>query len=175
MRVIKRFEFFPFGICKCGCGQPLVNFTGSNGLLRKYIYKHRKNKPIIPKEVNYCACGCNRKTTLYKGRYRKYILGHNGKGANNGCWKGGRIFDGRYWRLYMPWHPNANKKGKVYEHVWIMSRHLKRPLMKGEEIDHINEDKTDNRIENLRIMTKPQHTSRHFKGKPRKKKINNIL
>jgi hypothetical protein len=145
-RVIKRFEPFLFGICKCGCNRPLTNLTGTNGLLRKYIYVHRQNKKIIPKDIVYCACGCKQITNLYKGKYKKYILGHNCIGSNNPFFKGGKIID-RYIKLYMPWHPNSNKRGQIYEHVYILSKYLKRPLGKGEEVHHINENKHDNRIE----------------------------
>jgi hypothetical protein len=166
-RVIKRFESFQFGICKCGCGKQLINITGTNGLLRKYIYKHHKNKKIIPNEIVYCACGCKRITNLYKGRYKKYIHGHNSIGSNNPAFKGGRSVD-RYIKLYMPWHSNSNKKGQIYEHMFILSKYLKRPLEKGEEVHHINENKHDNRIENLQLILHSEHTRLHTKGRKRK-------
>lgn len=52
-------------------------------------------------------------------------------------------------------HSNANR-GRILKHRLIMSNHLGRPLLKGEEIHHINGDKLDNRIENLELWSTSQ-------------------
>jgi len=47
------------------------------------------------------------------------------------------------------------------KHRWIMEKHLKRPLERHEVVHHINEDKKDNRIENLEIVPFGYHSTHH--------------
>jgi HNH endonuclease len=50
---------------------------------------------------------------------------------------------------------------KKYEHRQIMESHLGRPLTSEETVHHINHNPLDNRIENLRVMTRAEHTRLH--------------
>lgn len=50
-------------------------------------------------------------------------------------------------------HPNRNNKNKIFEHILIMSKILKRPLRKGEITHHINFARDDNRRKNLHLCT----------------------
>lgn len=43
----------------------------------------------------------------------------------------------------------------------VMEAHIRRPLAADEEVHHINEDKTDDRIENLRLVTGAEHRAIH--------------
>jgi hypothetical protein len=68
----------------------------------------------------------------------------------------GNITTNGYVRLYMPTHPNASSRGYVMEHVMVMSEHLGRPLVPGENVHHINGARSDNRIENLELWSTHQ-------------------
>lgn len=53
-------------------------------------------------------------------------------------------------------HPNANKRGVIKEHRYVMSKHLGRPLRDFENVHHINGVRSDNRLDNLELWIKSQ-------------------
>ena len=75
-------------------------------------------------------------------------------GEKNSHWKGGIRNYGGYVAVYMPEHPFCNKRNKtVYEHRLVMEQHLGRYLLSREVIHHKNGDKSDNRLENLELIS----------------------
>lgn len=75
------------------------------------------------------------------------------KGAGNPTWKGGRcVGAGGYVFAFKPDHPFAYRNGRVLEHRLVMEKKLGRLLEKGEVVHHINNIKSDNRLENLTLF-----------------------
>lgn len=48
-------------------------------------------------------------------------------------------------------------------HRWLMEQELGRKLSRDEVVHHINEDKRDNNITNLQLMTNSEHAKLHAK------------
>jgi hypothetical protein len=46
-------------------------------------------------------------------------------------------------------------------HRAVMSAHLGRPLRRDEHVHHINGDPSDNRVENLRVLSAGDHSRLH--------------
>lgn len=55
----------------------------------------------------------------------------------------------------------VDRKSK-YEHRHVVEQHLGRPLTRGEHVHHINGDKTDNRLENLEVLSTAEHGRAHM-------------
>jgi len=53
--------------------------------------------------------------------------------------------------------PNSWVNGYIYQHRKVMQDHIGRPLKRNEHIHHINGDRTDNRIENLQLISPAEH------------------
>lgn len=60
-----------------------------------------------------------------------------------------------------PQHPRRNSKGLYPLHRVIMENHLGRLLEHWEQVHHKNEDRFDNRPENLEVLSRAEHARHH--------------
>lgn len=89
----------------------------------------------------------------------------NPTGEDSAAYGGGKYIDDKgYVKLLRPEHPK-NIRGYIYEHRAVMEEYLDRMLQPWETVHHINEIKTDNRVENLFLCTVQEHSSIHREGK----------
>lgn len=75
-----------------------------------------------------------------------------------------------YVSIYFPDHPKSNKDGMIMEHDLVMECFIGRWLKDDEVVHHINKIRNDNRIENLKLMTKKEHARFHVLERYEKKK-----
>ena len=78
-----------------------------------------------------------------------------------------------YISIYFPDHPKSTKDGYIMEHILVMEKHIGRHLNDCECVHHKNKNRSDNRIENLVLMTKSDHVSLHSKERWKERKAVN--
>ncbi len=77
-------------------------------------------------------------------------------------WKGGRRkASGGYVKIWAKGHLEADDKGYVYEHRLVAEETIGRPIGAEEVVHHINGIVSDNRPENLAVMTNHDHLKMH--------------
>ena len=76
--------------------------------------------------------------------------------------KPGYYHQSGYKLVRVPTHPYAGTKGYVREHRLVVEAALGRPLKPNEVVHHKNGDRTDNRLENLEVMTASEHAKLHM-------------
>ena len=144
------------------------------------MVKGYKNKEILAEK--YKELGSLQKVADYFGVSKKLILNHmkrfdiprNPRPSKrkkpkkiDTFHKGYIITWNGYKMIYKPEHPHSDGKGYIREHILVMEKHLGRYLTEDEIVHHIDENKLNNDISNLRLMTKYEHKCYHS-SKPRK-------
>ena|SRR3990167_501231 len=117
-----------------------MNYKGGKRKLNcRFCGKEFEVFPYRLYEAKFCSRSCNRKSKVG-------ILGAN--------WRGGKQKTGKgYIHIKRPDHPFADKRGRIYEHRFMMEQKLGRYLSQKEVVDHINGITGDNRLENLRLFS----------------------
>jgi len=84
---------------------------------------------------------------------KHHRFGKHLSGKNAFHWKGGKTKGGYgYIFIFKPKHPFCECKGYVREHRLVMEKAIGRYLTREEVVHHINEIKSDNRIDNLMLF-----------------------
>lgn len=117
-----------------------------------------------------CQCGCGERTRLaritsrekgwIKGEPIRFVWGHHLRGVTNPNYKWGLSYNGRRALIVC-----RDLSTVLYARA-VMEAHLKRKLRTEEEVHHINEDPSDDRIENLELLSHREHIERHSKLTP---------
>ena len=89
-------------------------------------------------------------------------------GSNHPNWKGGRkLHTSGYWMIRKPDHPRAKgNNGYVFEHILVMEQHLGRYITTDEVVHHIDENRQNNDLSNLRLLdAQSKHMTHHMTDK----------
>jgi len=117
----------------------------------------RKNRKLADISCQNCGKTFRPKRVTSKYCSRPCMWANNG-GHNKKeetWWVNSKGYvEGRVWL-------DAHTQIRVKKHRWVMENHIGRKLDPSEDVHHINEDKTDNRIENLELIEHGRHTTHH--------------
>jgi hypothetical protein len=94
--------------------------------------------------------------------------GNHARGSANGRWNNGALVTSHGYVARRvnhdhprAWGPPGSAHRYAYEHILVAMERLGRPLKGDEVIHHINGNTTDNRWENLRVLTRSEHARDH--------------
>jgi len=112
--------------------------------------------PFVParKKQVFCSKSC---ASVPKGAMRKGIK----TGPREGWMYKKQIDKDGYVRRYARLHPFCDGRLMIQEHVMVMENHIGRRLQSDEVVHHKNGNRQDNRLPNLQLMTRSEHSLMH--------------
>ena len=169
---------FPAKFCSYKCYEEWQKFNKPSNCecavcgVKMYLKPSRLKR--VKNDIT-CSMEC---ANLLKADYMKGEKNHQFglKGELNSSYKGLETFHNNYIYEYCPNHPKSGEDGRIRQHRLIIEKNYNLfdknyfelvdnfyVLKEIYDIHHINEVKTDNRLENLQILTRSEHTSLHNK------------
>lgn len=116
---------------------------------------HRARWQACMRKVNLCACGCGKRTE------HTYCWGHHTRlFSPEEQGRRGRMNDGSKQRGRGEGKSYRKLRGR-HEHRRVIEAAIGRRLRSDEIVHHVNGDKFDNRLENLKVMTRAEHVAEH--------------
>jgi len=177
-------------LCECGCGNPApiaTKTSGAQGYIKgmptHFLKGHHRRKEEPEKTCLCCGEKLERKINKHgriedlcafiKRKLCSYkCTGKYMSGDNHYNWRGGKRVDknGYIYILVGKHHHLSDPYGYALEHRIVAEEYFGKKLKPKEVVHHKNEDKHDNRGENLEIL----FIADHFKYHRNHKKIKNL-
>ena len=167
---------FPKDFCSYSCYEEWTKFNKTPNCKCSVCGKEMYLKPARLKRVKNGICCSKECTYKLKSEYSKGNKNHQFglKGELNSSFKGNEVIKHDYIYEYRPNHPKCDQSGRVRQHRLVIEENYflfnsiyfeiigdLRILKDDYDVHHINEIKSDNRIENLEVLTRSEHTSLH--------------
>lgn len=104
----------------------------------------------------YCSKECGRIGIAITNHYSR-------KGVNSPNWNGGRHINKHGYVMVHDENGGKYRKGSyVIEHRKVMENHIGRELLFSEIVHHIDGNRKNNDIENLKLMTRKEHVKGYY-------------
>jgi len=131
-------------------------------LLKEYYYKKNMSQKEIGKLIG-CSQSCVMDLMKHHNLKARIAAKRDQLGKNNSMWSGGKIEHHGYILIKDRDHPRSDNRGYVPEHVLIIEKNIGRYLKHDEVIHHLDRNKKNNIISNLKLMKAKDHNELHKK------------